>query len=399
MRPIAFVLAVLLAVPALAQDVPPRGNAATFDIASWNIEHFGGSSGPSNDALQIQNATEVLRDADIDLWALQEVKLGESGFLNFIGDLADQGLQGAIGGPVSGNQRLAFVWDPDVVEVLPTYPREVSQSFLTPSNFGTRQPLELKANIRIPGQEPFQVFVIAFHAKCCADQDSYDRRTNAATQLREYMDLLNLQGLDAIALGDFNDELNVSIFQNRVSPYRQFVTRADEYQIATAPLEAANIGTFCGNSSSCSGGGTIDHILFTQGLFDKYVSGSGDRYGELLTSISSYTSTTSDHLPVLAQFQSLSVANETVDAATFALQAAPTPFGDATTLSLSLPEASALRVELYDVLGRRVRVYDEGARAAGLHRVRVSGADLAPGVYTVRLVAGDRQATTRIVRR
>ena len=399
MRPLVLLLA-LAAAPALAQDIPARGTDATFDVAAWNIEHFGGSSGPSNDALQIQNAQEVLRDADIDLWALEEVKLGVSGFASFIGGLADQGLEGQLGPSVSNSptfdQRLAFVWDPEVVEVI--YTRTVQQQYLSPSNFGGRQPFEMKANVRIPGQETFQVIVIALHAKCCSDNASYTQRSNGADQLKAYTDLLDAQGIDVIVMGDFNDRLNMSITSGRLSPYRQFLTDSGTYRFATEALDAANTPTFCSNGS-CSSGSTIDHLLFTQGLFSKYVEGSGDRYGELLTSISAFTSTTSDHLPVLAQFESVIVAAETVDAAAFALAAAPTPFGGATTVSLSLPEAGPLRVELYDVLGRRVRAYDEGARPAGPHRVRVSGDGLAPGVYTVRVVAGDRQATTRIVRR
>ena len=399
MRPLALLVA-LLAVPALAQDVPPRGTPATFDVASWNIEHFGGSSGPSNDPLQIQNAEEVLRDADVDLWALQEVKLGAQGFADFIGSLSDQGLEGRLGPSVSGNpffdQRLAFVYDPEIVEVI--FTRTVPQSFLSPSNFAGRQPFEMKANIRLPGQEPFQIYAIALHAKCCSDQDSYDQRVAGATQLKAYTDMLDQQGIDVIVLGDFNDRLNQSITSGRLSPYRPFFTDGGTYQFATAGLDASNTPTFCSNST-CSSGTPIDHLMFTQGLFDRYVASSGDRYDELLTSISGYTSTTSDHLPVLAQFESVLVSAETVDAATFALRAAPSPFGAATTLTMELPEAAAVRVELYDVLGRRVRVLSEGARAAGPHRVQIAGAGLAPGVYTVRLVAGERQATQRVVRR
>lgn len=398
---LAALVTLLLTVSAVAQTVPPRGTSATFDVAAWNIEHFGGSSGPTNDPLQIQNVQEVLRDADIDLWALEEVKLGGQGFDAFIGGLSDQGLVGVLGPSVSSNpffdQRLAYVYDPDVVEVI--YTRAAPQAWLTPSNFGGRQPFEMKATIRVPGQESFQVIVLALHAKCCSDADSYDQRLRGADDLRGYIDFLQQQGLPVILMGDYNDRLNMSISSGRLSPYRQFLVARDDYAFATEGLDDAGLATFCGSSSTCSGTSTIDHVLFTSGLFDRYVEGSGDRYAELLSSVPGYTTTTSDHLPVLAQFQSVPVAAETVPAETFELRAAPSPFGASTTVHLALPETARLTVELYDALGRRVRAWDEGERAAGPHRIRVSGAGLAPGVYTLRLVAGDRQATQRLVRR
>ena len=391
--------ALLTAAPALAQTIPPRGTAGTIDVASWNIEHFGGTSGPSNDALQVQNAEEVLRDADIDLWALQEIK--DSGdFDVMIADLADQGLQAVLGPSVSSspsfNLRLAYVYDPAVVEVI--YVREVPTSFLSPSNFAGRPPLEMKARLSLPGTEPFTVYVLALHAKCCSDTDSYEQREAGATQLKSYTDMLVAQGIDVIVLGDFNDRLNQSITSGRLSPYRPFLTDSDTYRFATEELDSNNTPTFCSNSS-CTSGSPIDHILFTADLFERYVEGSGDRYIELVSTVSGYTGTTSDHLPVVAQFSATPVAAETVPAATFELRAAPSPFGSRTTVHLALPEAAPLTAELYDALGRRVRAWDEGDRAAGAHRIHVSGDGLAPGVYTLRLVAGDRQATHRLVRR
>ena len=383
-----------------AQTIPPRGTAGTLDVAAWNIEHFGGSSGPSDDALQIQNVQEVLRDADIDLWALEEVKVGTQGFDAFLAGLADQGLDGRLGPSVSNSplfdQRLAFVYDPAVVELI--YVRTVPESALSPSNFAGRQPFEMKARLSLPGTEPFTVYFIALHAKCCTDSDSYDQREAGAMQLKVYTDMLVAQGIDVVVLGDYNDRLNQSITPGRLSPYRPFYLESETYRFATAGLDQTNTPTFCSNST-CSSGSPIDHLMFSSGLFDRYVDGSGDRYIELTSAVPGYTSTTSDHLPVLAQFAAVPVAAETVPAATFDLRVAPSPFGASTTVHLALPEAARLQVELYDALGRRVRAWDEGARAAGAHRVRVSGEGLAPGVYTLRLVAGDRQATRRLVRR
>jgi hypothetical protein len=79
----------------------------------------------------------------------------------------------------------------------------------------------------------------------------------------------------------------------------------------------------------------------------------------------------------------------------------PNPFRSSTTLTYDLPNASTVRVSVYDVLGRRVQVLVDERKEAGRHTVRwagrgASGQPLASGIYFVRLRAGDRQVTRRL---
>jgi endonuclease I len=79
----------------------------------------------------------------------------------------------------------------------------------------------------------------------------------------------------------------------------------------------------------------------------------------------------------------------------------PNPFRTATTLTYDLPNASAVRIAVYDVLGRRVQVLVDERKEAGRHTVRWDGRgqseqSLASGIYFVRLRAGDRQLTRRL---
>src|SRR5262249_41796409 len=54
--------------------VPAKGSATTLDVASWNLEFFGDpSNGPSDDALQLSNARDVIAGTDFDIWGLEEV--------------------------------------------------------------------------------------------------------------------------------------------------------------------------------------------------------------------------------------------------------------------------------------------------------------------------------------
>ncbi len=94
----------------------------------------------------------------------------------------------------------------------------------------------------------------------------------------------------------------------------------------------------------------------------------------------------------------LNVATEgPAEGRVFELANAPNPFGTATTLQFSLPEAGTATLAVFDALGRRVATLIDGPMAAGPHEVRWAVADAAPGVYIVRLQAGDRVGTHRVL--
>ena len=80
----------------------------------------------------------------------------------------------------------------------------------------------------------------------------------------------------------------------------------------------------------------------------------------------------------------------TTPAGTFALGAAyPNPASDRTTLPFMLPTAQAVRLAVYDVLGREVAVLVDGVRPAGPHAVAFDAAGLPSGVYLYRLEVTD----------
>ena len=63
---------------------------------------------------------------------------------------------------------------------------------------------------------------------------------------------------------------------------------------------------------------------------------------------------------------------------------------------LSLPEAAAVEVGVFDVLGRRVAVLAEGTLGAGEHALRVAPGALAAGTYVVRATVGAQTLTQRL---
>ncbi len=76
----------------------------------------------------------------------------------------------------------------------------------------------------------------------------------------------------------------------------------------------------------------------------------------------------------------------------------PNPFAEATTLRYALPKAGPVRLEVFDLLGRRVAVVVDGVQPAGVHEVKLDGRGLSNGLYVVRLTTEAGTATRMIVR-
>lgn len=67
----------------------------------------------------------------------------------------------------------------------------------------------------------------------------------------------------------------------------------------------------------------------------------------------------------------------------------PNPFNPVTTIRFSLPEMAPVRLEIFDMLGRRIQTLVDTSLAAGWHEARFHAEDLASGMYIYRLtVAG-----------
>jgi len=76
--------------------------------------------------------------------------------------------------------------------------------------------------------------------------------------------------------------------------------------------------------------------------------------------------------------------------AVFALsQNYPNPFNPATVIPFELPEEIMIRLEIYDVLGRRVALLVDEVKPAGAHQAQWDASGVAGGVYIYQLRAGD----------
>jgi len=75
----------------------------------------------------------------------------------------------------------------------------------------------------------------------------------------------------------------------------------------------------------------------------------------------------------------------------------PNPVARATTVRYALPADEHVRIEVYDLLGRRVRTAVNEAQKAGWHEVQIDAGRLASGVYFYRMEAGTFRESRKMV--
>lgn len=74
----------------------------------------------------------------------------------------------------------------------------------------------------------------------------------------------------------------------------------------------------------------------------------------------------------------------------------PNPFVTSTTFRYAIPETAHVRLEVYDLLGRRVATLTDEDAQPGWHERRFDADGLANGAYIARLTAGSHAETQRI---
>ncbi len=276
---------------------PAEGTATTLDIASWNIEWFGDTAnGPTDEALQLQNARDVISSADMDIWGVVEIvsttqfnnlKSQLPGYAGFLAN--DASVTGGSGSYGATEQKVGILYKSSVATL------QSAKVILTANDydFAGRPPLEVKLAVTLGGVTD-NVVVIVLHAKATSDGASWQRRQNASNALKSYLDT-TYPTTKVFVLGDFNDDVDTSITPERASPYQNFVSDSLDYSFVTKALSDAGVSSTTGYSDM------IDHHLITNDLSASYVAGSVKVY-PASSFIPSYGTTTSDHFPVLSRY-------------------------------------------------------------------------------------------------
>jgi len=182
-----LLLSLRLGEASFKQVVPGKGTETTLDIASWNIEWFGDTSnGPTNEALQLQNARDVIAGADMDIWGVAEIvslaqwnnlKAQLPGFAGFIAKEPNVVNGAAFYSDFNNSeQNVGILYKTSIATVTD------ARVILTASDFdfAGRPPLQVTLRVTLNGATE-NIVVIVLHAKCCSDSD---RLITTSTRMR-----------------------------------------------------------------------------------------------------------------------------------------------------------------------------------------------------------------------
>ena len=297
-------------IPRSAGDIPGLtypsiiSNDQTFTVINWNLEFFGATRekygseyGPADETLQMSNAALLLNYVQPDIVALQEIS-DDVAFRALTAKLT--GYEGRCSSRYSYSQdasdnfppqKVCYVYKTSAVRVVREkilFRKSYDDATIPPSAFSSgRLPYLLETDVTSNGITE-RIYFVNIHGKSGAAADDYARRVFDAQLLKDTLDQY-YGGRKLIVLGDFNDDLDISIAGRRASPYSIFVNDND-YNCISKTLSDDNW------HSTISYDDVIDHQIVS-GL-----TAISTRIVNAFVLIKNYASTTSDHLPVMSEF-------------------------------------------------------------------------------------------------
>jgi hypothetical protein len=75
----------------------------------------------------------------------------------------------------------------------------------------------------------------------------------------------------------------------------------------------------------------------------------------------------------------------------------PNPFNPSTTIRFDIPVRSAVRVDIYNILGQKVATVVDRELRAGRHEIEFDGSGFASGIYFYRLKTGESVGTKKML--
>ncbi len=271
-------------------QVPKIGTDTTLDIGTWNIEWFGDSlNGPSNEVTQLKNVTDVIQGMNLDLLGLCEIS--NAGYWSKLQtNLPDYG---AILTSYSQTQKTGLLYRKSMFRLL--YSKSILLAFEYEFASG-RFPLEIALETQW-GSKKDTMYVWVIHLKANTGSTSeklmsYERRSKAAEELKNYLD--PKKRWEGVVLGDWNDDLDVSIVSGKNSPFLTWRNDTN-YVFPSYRLSLAK------QKSTASYSEMIDHMCVTTSMKSNWLlNQSGVMVGDAY--VPSYRFNTSDHYPVWARF-------------------------------------------------------------------------------------------------
>jgi endonuclease/exonuclease/phosphatase family metal-dependent hydrolase len=236
------------------------GTDETFDVVTWNIEHF-----PKEGQVTVDYLSQLMLVIDAEVYALQEIESAEyfEALLEQINMLdIDDSWAGHRSSTASYDVNLAYVYNESKIQMIEITEIFASGSYSRPF---PRRPLLMQMTFQ---NEEF--WIINNHLKAAGNgvmnlNDSWDeetRRFDACNLLDEYI-VENLPAANVIVLGDMNDKLD-DIEENNV--FWNIINEPLEYNFVDMDIAqgAAAYWSYPGWPSH------LDHIFITNELFDEF---------------------------------------------------------------------------------------------------------------------------------
>ncbi|KAF2330284.1 T9SS type A sorting domain-containing protein [Flavobacterium daemonense] len=351
----------------------------TFDVVTYNMEFFGAPTtayGPADKALQLQNAVKVMNKLDADVYVVQEIS-SDAAIDDLIKEININGKSfrkvvstswsyswDPTSDPSYPPQKVVVIYNENTATVKNT--RIMFKEFYDELRAGTKSLANYpggNSNFFSSGRLPYMVTLetnlngvkneikfVDLHARANSGTDisKYNMRKYDVEVLKDSLDA-HYANSNIILLGDYNDDVKASVIAGQPSSYQAYVNDTNNYKVLT--LEISQAGAF----SFLSSGGFLDHITISNELFDQYINESIAVY-DPRNDIASYTTTTSDHGPVIARFnlkQQLSTPFfENKNG--FYVKAYPNPTSDVVNFAVKTNESKNLKLRLYDLNGRTI---------------------------------------------
>ena len=278
------------------QQIPQIGSVQKLEVCNWNIEWFGKKSssfGPKNKELQKNNIANVIKQTQIDVFALQEV----AGLEMFDSLLLMLPNYTSISAPYSAELKTAFLYNKNVFKL--AYSKVLafgSDSFST-----GRYPFEI-ALIPLNSFTIDTLFLINIHLKAntgndAEKQEAYLSRKKSIDWLKYYLGNQRV-GKKIMVVGDWNDDYDQSIYNQWPTPIAKLENQSNSrFVFLTKILTQNNIPSTTGYPDF------IDHQLASQALLNN-CSVDQTSILDLREMIVDYANTTSDHFPVYSVFNS-----------------------------------------------------------------------------------------------
>lgn len=303
---------------------------STLDVACWNIEWFGTSGfGPTDEALQMQNAKTVIKTINADIYNVNEIS-NLTAFNTLVTELNTDGFaySGVCSSRLSNNdnasgQRVCFIYKTalfsnvttkhifetidnaldagSVPTVLNAYPDADKTRFWASG----RLPFTLTADVNIPNSPSKKMMFVGVHGRANTGTtpaealSRYNMRKFDVEALKDTLDA-QFSTLPIVMLGDFNDDIDFTVattagVPNNQTSYIAYNSDPARYNMNTRSLSDAGLKSTVGFSDM------IDHIISSNELTTEYIANSA-RVSNAESYITSYGSTTSDHYPVMLRF-------------------------------------------------------------------------------------------------